>query len=81
MPNIPLWPHHKIRELLARADAIGWASAELDSTKDAEAFRFAIYHFRRNNDIGQDLLITIDGATVCLTKRRVPEVTILQEIE
>jgi hypothetical protein len=61
---------------LTRASLLGEAQAELESEREAELFRFAIYSFRRQNNIGQDIVVTLDGPTVKLEKRHVPEVTI-----
>jgi hypothetical protein len=73
-----IWPKDIIRELLATASLTGEAKAELGSRIEAERFRFAIYSFRRNEGIGYDLSITINGSTVVLMKRHVPSVQILE---
>lgn len=78
MSNI--WPRDQIRELLALADASGSARAELISAEEAEKFRFAIYFFRRQHGIGQNLTITLDGNFVVVEKRE-REVFISQEEE
>jgi hypothetical protein len=72
------WPHDKIRELLALASAKGRSKATLSSERDAELFRFAIYAFRTNNNIGQDLIITLDGNTVKVEKKDLREVMIVE---
>ena len=77
MPKI--WPHETIRELLALAEAMGEAQAELGSEREAELFRFAIYSFRRQAKIGQDLAVAVEGNKVTVAKRKVPEVFIIQE--
>lgn len=75
-----LWPHATIRELIALAQARGESSAELESEREAELFRYAIYGFRKTNPgIGDDIMVTLDGNRVVLTKRTVPNITILQE--
>lgn len=76
MPQV--WPHATIRELLALADANGEAQATLASAREAELFRFAIYSFRRNNDIGHNLSVTIADNAVVVTRRSTPSVVILQ---
>jgi hypothetical protein len=76
MPKI--WPHDTIRELLALAEATGESSAELASEREAELFRFAIYSFRREQGIGHNLSVTLDGCRVVVTKRETPTVVILQ---
>ena len=73
------WPREKIRELLALADTTGSASAVLASAREAELFRFAIYSFRRNTGLGQDLSVTLEGNNVIVTKRQEHYVTISQE--
>lgn len=77
MPKV--WPYATIRELLALADVSGESRAELASRREAELFRFAIYSFRRQHDIGQDLSVTLDGNNVIITKRTAPSVVIMQE--
>jgi hypothetical protein len=68
-----------IRELLALADVQGSARAQLRSRSEAERFRFAIYSFRRQNQFGHNISVTIEGDnTVVLTKREAPEITILE---
>jgi hypothetical protein len=79
MPNTPIWPHDKIRELLAIAEITGEAKAELNSYDDAESFRYAIYYFRKQNNLGNNLTITIEGNWVFLKKK--PEVAIVQREE
>lgn len=79
MPKI--WPHAVIREMLALADAKGESSAILESARDAELFRFAIYSFRRTTGIGEDMMVTLEDNKVIVTKRASPSVTILQEQE
>ena len=76
-----VWPYATIRELVALADANGSATAVLDSLRSAELFRFAIYSFRKATGLGNDISVTIDDKTVILTKRVMPQVTILQEQE
>lgn len=76
MPKI--WPHAMIRELLALADANGISSAELESEREAELFRFAIYSFRRTNNVGDEVSVTLDGPKVILTRKPAPTIRILQ---
>ena len=71
-----IWPHDTIRELLTLAEARGEARSTLDTERDAELFRFAIYSFRRQADIGDGLSVTLDGCDVVLTVRRMPEIAI-----
>lgn len=77
MPKI--WPHAKIRELLVQAKLSGEARAQLDTRQDAERFRYAIYAFRRNNNIGYDVSVTIEDTTVVVTKKQISTVTLLSE--
>lgn len=72
MPQI--WPHELIRELLAQAETSGSASARLESAEEAERFRYAIYNFRRSNNLGTDLTITIDECEVTITRTERPKV-------
>lgn len=72
-----IWPHDMIRELLALAELEGESRAVLGSKREAERFRFAIYSFRRHNNVGFNLSITIDETTVIVTRREMPEVRIV----
>lgn len=74
-----VWPLATIRELLALAEANGQSKATLSSAEEARRFRFAIYTFRKNNNIGRDVSVTIDDKTVIVTRK--PTVTILQSEE
>lgn len=74
-----IWPHAMIRELIALAQTQGEARAQLPTRGDAERFRFAIYSFRRQNRLGQELSITIEDDTVVLTKREAPEIVYLDQ--
>lgn len=76
MPKI--WPHDMIRELLALAETQGESSAELESEREAELFRFAIYSFRRTNAVGEDVSVKLDGNRVVLTHKPAPSIRILQ---
>jgi hypothetical protein len=76
-----IWPHATIRELLARAGVYGESRATLGSAREAELFRFAIYSFRRQNNVGWHLSVTLDDNDVVVTKRVEPNVSILQEQE
>lgn len=77
-----IWPYDKIRELLALANASGEAVAILNSEREAELFRYAIYGFRRTNPgVGDNLSVTIVNTNVIVTKRVSPLVNILQEQE
>lgn len=71
-----LWPYELIRELLTRADLTGESSATLASPRDAQLFRYAIYSFRKQTDLGRDLFITLEDNTVKVAKRAVPEILI-----
>jgi hypothetical protein len=79
MPKV--WPHETIRELIALAEATGESQAELASDRDAELFRFAIYSFRRNMQIGLDLSVIIDNNKVIISKRKLPAVNIVQNLD
>ena len=72
-----VWPQATIRELLAIAEVKGISIAELSDEDEARLFRFAVYSFRRQHEIGQDLTITIDGNTVIVEKQAKPKVTII----
>jgi hypothetical protein len=74
---VKIWPHATIRELLALAEAEGHSRATLDSRREAERFRFAIYSFRRQNNVGNDLSITIEDTSIVITRRELPSVTIV----
>ena len=74
-----VWPHDQIRELLTLAELNGSARAELGSAEEAEKFRFALYYFRRQHQIGQGLSITIEDSFVIVEKREMREVTIVRE--
>ena len=79
MPKI--WPYDTIRELLALAEAKGEATATVASEREAILFRYAIYSFRKLNDIGHNLSVTLDNNRVIVTKRTLPQVQILEEQE
>lgn len=72
------WPRATIRELIARAEELGSARAELGSEAEAKLFRFAIYNFRNSAQIGQNLFVTLDCNSVILTRRQDPAVVIIQ---
>lgn len=80
------WPHATIRELLAKAELVGSAKAMLDTWREAELFRFAIYSFRRSAQIGLGLSVTIEAEmiegeerfVVKLDQKILPEVTIAE---
>lgn len=74
-----IWPQSKMRELLAQAALTGEARAKLDSRADAERFRYSIYAFRRNHNIGYNVSITIEDNTVVVTRKTAPPVTLLSE--
>jgi chloramphenicol O-acetyltransferase len=79
MSNI--WPKDVIRELLALAEAQGSARAEVGTEREAELFRFAIYAFRRQTNLGQNLTIDLDNGAVVVTKRASPQITIVHPEE
>jgi hypothetical protein len=66
-----------IRELIALAERTGFAKAALGSAEEARLFRFAIYSFRRANEVGLELSITLDDNEVVLRKRQCPSIEIL----
>ena len=74
MPKI--WPLEVMRELLALAAATGESRAELATEEEAKLFRFAIYNFRKTNDLGADLSITTEANVVIVRKRLAPKITI-----
>ena len=71
-----VWPLSTIRELISLATARGEARAKLRSQREAELFRQAIYSYRKANEVGYDLRITIEDLTVVLKKK--PTVVILE---
>jgi len=73
------WPHEVIRELLARAEADGRAVATLESEREAELFRYAIYNFRKAKGIGLGLSVTLDGSTVVVERTPAPVVELGEE--
>lgn len=66
-----------MRELLASAEAYGEARATLASAREAELFRFALYSYRRANNLGLDLALTIDGTAVIARKRQAHRVELV----
>lgn len=72
-----VWPHATIREIIALASLQGEARATLQTPREAELFRFAIYSFRRSHNVGYDLSVTIGGNDVLLTKNE-PKSVIIQ---
>ena len=75
------WPRDAIRELLALADLEGESRAKLASEREASLFRFAIYGFRRSNNVGNDIVVTIEGTDVVLRKNPPSVVTIIHSKE
>lgn len=71
-----IWPHDKIHELILRAETEGESEAELANAEAARQFRFAIYNFRKQQGIGQELTITLNGRKVLLRKIEPPSVVI-----
>jgi hypothetical protein len=75
------WPPETIKELLNKAVEVGLTQAVLESPREAELFRYAIYTYRKNHDEdGQwkQLSLTIEDCTVVVAKRiERPPVTIL----
>lgn len=74
-----IWDQSLIRELLVRAELQDSSSAVLDSEREAERFRYAIYNFRKEHDLGHGISITIDGNMVKLTRQENPAIVIVQE--
>lgn len=81
MSRSTIWPHDKIRELIACAEAEGESYAELPNEELARQFRFAVYNFRRQNNAGQDLTITVVDNRVILRQTYAPQVTIPSLVE
>lgn len=65
-----------IRELLVLATMEGESKATLETEADARLFRFAVYSFRKAQDFGHDLSVTIEGNCVIVRKRQTPIVEI-----
>lgn len=78
MPRRARWPHAIIRELLALAERSGASAAKADSASSAELFRDAIYNFRKRENIGQEVEITLDGNRVVLTHKPAHAVSIVE---
>ena len=70
------WPKDVIRELLALAKTEGYSKATLSTPDEAKLFRFAIYNFRRNEDFGREINVTLDDTAVVLSQREYPIVSI-----
>jgi hypothetical protein len=66
-----------MRELLVLAETAGASKAELETTEEAEKFRFALYHFRKQENLGLDLLVSVNGNQVSLTKKASPKIEIV----
>ena len=79
MPKI--WPTAVIRELLALAETAGESQATLDTAEEARLFRFAIYGFRKNQGLGEDLSVTLDGNIVIVRRRSVPTIALSTTID
>jgi hypothetical protein len=64
-----IWPQETIAELISTADRDGSARALLGSPEEAARFRWAIYHHRKQNKVGQDLLIVVEQCAVILSRK------------
>jgi hypothetical protein len=73
------WPQDTIREFIALGSATGQAKADLETAEDARLFRYAVYSFRKNKNVGQDLSLSLEGNSVILRKSVVPVVSIVSE--
>ena len=73
------WPRETIRELLTLAETEGASHAELETAREASLFRFAVYTLRRQEKLGLDISIIVDGSSVFLTKKTRPAVRILNQ--
>ena len=71
-----IWPADSIRELLTAAELVGAASATLETPEDASRFRFAIYTFRKQNALGEDLVVTVTGNVVVVSRPKVHNISI-----
>lgn len=78
MPQKPefSWPQHQIRELCARARTVGEARATLADEEEARRFRFAIYYWRRRNDEGRGLRISVEKNEVIITAYQRPHINL-----
>ena len=70
------WPQHTIRELIALGETSGEARATLGTPEEARLFRFAIYTFRKEHNVGFDLRITLEENVVVLRRRPQPVIVI-----
>jgi len=66
-----------MRELLTLAETVGESRAELSNAAEAEKFRYALYYFRKQENLGLDLSVTLDDNVVTLTRKQVPKVEII----
>lgn len=72
-----IWPQDIMRKLLTEAETEGHSQAKLASNEEAHLFRFALYYLRRQEKIGNNISITVDGHWVILTKKTTPKIELI----
>jgi hypothetical protein len=63
-----VWDETKLRDAIDIAERIGTARVELPTADDARRFRMRLYDYRRDNYTGNNIVITLQGNSVILTK-------------
>ncbi len=76
------WPKKSKLNLFQEANLKGSIQVELKSNYEAELFRFALYNFRRRNEIGKQFLdfqIEISDTKLTILKSIETEIKIIEK--
>jgi len=69
MPNRPrVWDENVLRSAIELAESAGIARVELPNADDAKRFRLRLYDYRRAENIGHGIVITLEDNFVILTR-------------
>ena len=70
MNNRPrLWDENVLRQSFEMAQLAGIARVETPDADSARRLRLRLYDFRKTNNLGQGIVITLDNNSVILTKQ------------
>jgi hypothetical protein len=70
---------HMVKELITRAEQSGYSEVELNSSREAVLFRYAVKNYQRRHNVGEGLTTNAVGKTV--TVRKQPEVRFKEPVE
>jgi hypothetical protein len=68
-----IWATDQIPTLLAEVERLGSVRLPLDSAREAQLFRFAIYNYRRRTGHGSNISIQVVDNELKLTFHRIGE--------